>query len=198
MIRGEPLTTFGKLSCILADYDGVRVGWDWKGANGMRPCLRCCNVFKKDADVAGRIGSSVEITCTNEASLVERTDSYFENDVDLVIDAARSYSAGRIAKAQFEDIQKCVGQNFSPFGLAANRTRRSHMRPLSVLNQDRAHGILDNGIWVHEMSLFIESDTEMTMRDYEAFMKSDLRFPKSYATKGSPLWRAFRRTSQQR
>ena len=146
MIRGEPLTTSGQLSCIHAEYDGVRIGWDWKGANGMRPCLRCCNVFKKDADVAGRIGSSVEITRTNEASLVERTDSDFENDVDLVFDAARSYSAGRIAKAQFEDIQTCVCQNFNPFGLAADTALRSHLRALSVLSQDWARGSLSNGL----------------------------------------------------
>ncbi len=174
MIGGEPLTMFGKRFGILADSDGIRIGWDWRGANCIRPCRRCSNVFKKDADVARRVGGSVAITCTNEASLVERTDPDVENDVAIVLDAAQSYSVGRISKATFEDICKRVGQHFNPFGLGTNKTIRLHVRPLPVINQDWVHGICSEGILVHEMSLLIASGTAMTMHDYEAFMKSDI------------------------
>ena len=47
VINGLPLTIYAKVGNILADYDGVRIGWDWRGANCIRPCLRCANLFKK-------------------------------------------------------------------------------------------------------------------------------------------------------
>ena len=77
----------------------------------------------------------------------------------------------------------------SPFigRLTHVRKLRRHVRLLSVINQDWVHGILSDGIMGREMALFIAADTEMTMRDWEALLKSDVRFPRSYATKGSYL-----------
>ncbi len=68
---------------------------------------------------------------------------------------------------------------------------RVHFRPLDVVNQDWVHDVLSDAILPCEMACFIDACGELSMADYESLMKSDLRFPKHYATKGSLLWRVF-------
>jgi len=191
LINGAPLLVYANVQSILPDYDGIRIGWDWKGASGLRPCLRCANVFKKNTDLAARLDNCEEITCTDKALLMERTNTEFEEDVDLVTEAGVAYMAGEMTLERFTDIQRSTGQNFNPLGFVADKTLRAHVPPLEVLNQDWVHGILSDGIMGQEMCCFIEADLGVSMADYEAFMKSDLRFPKHYYTKGAHLWRVF-------
>ena len=33
MVNGAPLTIYARVGGILPDYDGVRIGWDWRGAS---------------------------------------------------------------------------------------------------------------------------------------------------------------------
>ena len=40
-----------------SDYDGIRMGFDWKGANSLYACLKCSNVFKRGSDLAPRLGT---------------------------------------------------------------------------------------------------------------------------------------------
>ena len=46
-IGGLPSLLYGKLTNILADGDGLRQGLDWRGASGLKPCIKHFNVFKK-------------------------------------------------------------------------------------------------------------------------------------------------------
>ena len=39
---------FASISNILSDGDGLRMAFDWKGASGIKPCIKHMNVFKKD------------------------------------------------------------------------------------------------------------------------------------------------------
>ena len=48
LIGGEHRMLFGRLANLLSDGDGHRQGLDWKGANGLKPCIKHVNVFKKD------------------------------------------------------------------------------------------------------------------------------------------------------
>jgi hypothetical protein len=56
MINGSPLTMFAKQAKLLSDYDDMRMAWDWRGANALRPCLHCTNVFKKAGDLCNMPG----------------------------------------------------------------------------------------------------------------------------------------------
>ena len=42
-----------------------------------------------------------------------------------------------------------------------------------------------------EMECFVAADEGASRADYEAFMKTDIRFPRHFQTKGSHLWRVF-------
>lgn len=41
------MTLYGNVTNILADGDGFRLGYDWRGANCIKPCLVHHNVLKK-------------------------------------------------------------------------------------------------------------------------------------------------------
>lgn len=43
-----PVFLFATLKNILADGDGFRQGYDWRGASSLKPCLVHHNVVKKD------------------------------------------------------------------------------------------------------------------------------------------------------
>ena len=92
LANGQPLTIFYTIAAVGSDYDGIRIGWDWKGANGLRMCLRCSNCFKKNSDLARFVPNTVEANCTDKARLIERDNDDFESDVDLVIDAGQRYA----------------------------------------------------------------------------------------------------------
>ena len=40
MINGAPLHLHAKSTDVLSDYDGLRQGFDWRGANSLRCCPR--------------------------------------------------------------------------------------------------------------------------------------------------------------
>lgn len=190
MLNGSPLQIFANVESILGDYDGIRIGWDWKGSGSLRPNIRYSNVFKKNSDLAARIGDCVEITCTDQGALIQRSAQDFEDDVDLVLEAGTEFAAGRLTRARFEEIEQAAGQNWNPLGFASDPVLRRHCRPLDVLCGDWVHGVLNDGILCSEMRCFVNAD-EATLQDYEAFMKSDLRFPNHFMTKGKQLYRVF-------
>ena len=192
MASGQPLTLFFTVEALGSDYDGIRIGWDWKGANGLRMCLRCCNCLKKNSDLAHRIPNCVEASCTDKTRFIERTDQDFEDDVDLVIDAGREYAANNIGVTRLNEIEMVTGQKFNPLAWYADEELRRYMRPLRILNQDWVHGVLSDGSLFKEINLLVRADHATSREDYEAFLKSsDLKFPSWMNTKGSKLWRIF-------
>ena len=131
------------------------------------------------------------MTCTDKALLIARTNEDFEEDVDLVTEAGAEYAAGRMSKERFKNIQILTGQNFNALGFAADKTLRLHLRPLDVLNQDWVHGVLSDGVLGQEVVCFMREDVATTVQDYEAFLKSDLRFPQALRAKSANLHRVF-------
>ena len=54
MLNGKQFILFAKLSHLLADGYGHRLAFEWKGASGLKCCLRHWNVLKLNSDLAGR------------------------------------------------------------------------------------------------------------------------------------------------
>ena len=117
MIDGQALTIYANVRHIGGDYDGIRIGWDWKGANSIRACLKCSNCFKKDSDLAGRIDGGVDITCTDKGALIERTSKEFEHDVDLVSEAGAALALGQMESDSFDLESNCNWTKLQSSGL---------------------------------------------------------------------------------
>jgi len=54
-----------KLQALLADGEGLQETFQFKGASGLRPCLRHANVVMLGSDLAGRSRSLVEVSCSD-------------------------------------------------------------------------------------------------------------------------------------
>ena len=68
LIGGQERILFAKLTNLLSDGDGHRMGWDWRGAASLKPCWKHFNVFRKDSGLAHRMPGYVEIDCSDPAS----------------------------------------------------------------------------------------------------------------------------------
>jgi hypothetical protein len=126
-IHDRPLTIYYRVKCLGSDYDGIRMGFDWKGATSKWYSLRCSTVFKRGSGLAYRVENGVESTCVDKTQLIERTNEEFENDADLVTEAGDQWARGLITKTIKEDIEKSAGQNFNSFGLVACRELCPHI-----------------------------------------------------------------------
>ena len=172
----RPYVIHYRVRYLGSDYDGIRMGFDWKGANSLYACLKCSNVFKRGSDLAHRLGNAVETSCVDKSLLIPRSNDDFEEAVDLVTEAGQEFLAGTINITAVRDIQMAAGQNFNPLGLFACRELRGHMRALDVLNQDWVHGLLCGGTLQKELN-YLLPELGLSRSDCEAFLESDIRFP---------------------
>jgi hypothetical protein len=98
LIGGQERILFAKLTNLLSDGDGHRMGWDWKGASSLKPCWKHFNVFKKDSGLAHRMPGYVEIDCSDPACLRSWSASEVYFAADSVAAAAGRYAAGAMQK----------------------------------------------------------------------------------------------------
>ena len=85
MLRGRPFMIFADVSAIISDNDGIRMGLGLRGSAGLRPCIRCANVWKKNSvEVAGGM---VDITCADVRQLVPTDAKHLDDAVDALREA---------------------------------------------------------------------------------------------------------------
>jgi hypothetical protein len=110
-VGGQDRLLFAKLTNLLTDGDGHRMGWDWKGAGSLKPCWKHFNVFMKNSDLAHRKPGYVEIGCTDPALLRTWSASQVYYAADAVAAAAAQFAAGTMTKGDYEELEKSIGIN---------------------------------------------------------------------------------------
>jgi hypothetical protein len=106
LIGGQERILFAKLTNLLSDGDGHRMGWDWRGAASLKPCWKHFNVFRKDSGLAHRMPGYVEIDCSDPALLRSWTASEVYFAADSVAAAAAKVAAGTMTKGDFQEHEK--------------------------------------------------------------------------------------------
>jgi hypothetical protein len=48
VLNDLPFPLFARPARLLSDGEGLRMGFDWRGHAGLKPCFKHCNVWKKD------------------------------------------------------------------------------------------------------------------------------------------------------
>ena len=54
-VKGNHFLLFAKLTNVLSDGDGLRQAYDWRGASGLKGCVKHYNVWKKASFVSSQI-----------------------------------------------------------------------------------------------------------------------------------------------
>lgn len=93
-LQGVPCLLYARLTHLLTDGDGFKQALQWKGASGIKPCMRHPNVFKKNSDLSHRRPSFCDVTCANSQSFKRWGVGEFETAADVLVAARRQYDEG--------------------------------------------------------------------------------------------------------
>ena len=150
-----------RMDVLVADWAALQAVWKFMGANGLKCCAECNNVFSKDSDLD--LPGSVTIACHDPSAFVASTDE----------DAwsAHAYLATQkplLTKTRFEIVEKAAGLRFEPHGLMADEPVRAYIQPISNYCGDWPHLLVSQGVFQVEMHLLFE------------------RFNKRQKTRGNP------------
>jgi len=189
---GRSYTIFARLTNLVADGEGLKLGLDVKGHSGIRPCTRCQNVLRKDSGLAHRRPGFVEITCADYSQFILSTPEDLNREVDAVLAAHAQYTAGLQSETRFLATQKAYGINANPTGLLADVQLKECFSVVDVLTEDWMHGALQDGILNHACNCFLETVSEklaLPVDGLVAFLKANWQFPKVHRQKLLNLWR---------
>ena len=83
MSFGQTMTLFvAEIQHWIGDLDALRVSFDAKGSAGLRVCIKCENVLKRDSGVPACDDRFVEVAC----SKVELFDPQSDHEIFQVVD----------------------------------------------------------------------------------------------------------------
>jgi hypothetical protein len=194
MLDGKPFLLFAKLSHMLADGDGHRLALEWKGASGLKCCMRHWNVLMLDSDLACRDPTFVEIDCSDPSKFRALTTSEVADQADAIVQMRRLVSERRATKVRLESLEKVCGFSISPLGILADIDLRRRVDFMQAVRYDWMHCALQDGIMSVESSLLFNSACSVggvLPAEVEMHLKHDWAFPHYHRSKGNNLWRIF-------
>lgn len=148
----------------LADELGLKSIYDIKGSSGMKPCVKCVNVFMKE-HVHATLRGNVDICCFDKAKLEPMTDE----DLWQAHDSLERLKPV-LRKTPFEKKETAYGVNFSPRGVLASRVLRDRQHPTKC-RFDRMHTFESNGIADLEVDLLVKSLSDTGKYSNQQVMK---------------------------
>lgn len=180
---------FSKVSAVVADGDGHRISWEWKGAAALKPCCVCFNVWKKDSDLAHRSTSGdVEITCDDASKFKRWSQLEFEKSIDLLIEAKRRRDSGAWTQARYNKLAQVYGFSPTESGFLADAQLKSLVPTTAVVRYDWVHSMLQDGLLSVELWQRLKSAESRDPRVFQrlrAFLSSRWDFPSDTKLRGS-------------
>ncbi len=153
-----------QMSFMLGDMDALRAGLDLKGSCGIRPCVFCKNVVKKDSLLSDINPLFVEM-CTSEISkFQEQTDA----EIFSVLDDLRE-SKRLLSVASFKRKCVCAGFNYNQHGVLQDSHLRTLLPPSRWL-MDPMHLFWSNGVCSWEVVSMYQLWGETNVGDLVAFL----------------------------
>lgn len=175
-IHGEPVLLFAVLGNIMGDADALKIAYGWKGASGLRCCLKC-TVVSACNDESRAVGLE-DICCTDFARLTALTDEDVWETHDI-LEAARPIATN----TDFELLEKTLGWKFDPHCLIADKPLRQHCKPVSVATFDPTHCMCAHGILNFEFLLFFQACRRLhgiRYSDVREFCEASWKWPKMF------------------
>ena len=195
VVNGRHVLIFATLEYTIADLEGHRMSMNSTGAGGYRPCLRHCNVLRKNCGLED-LGDYVEISCADPTlfRLHSSADVFFA--ADLVSASHARWQAGVMTKGRFENIEKSCGLRFAPYGVLLDTDLRLHVDVVDSTVIDWVHTALQDGTFTTEVFQLVhacgEEPLEISFADVREFLQDDdWCFPAWARTKSSMLYRVF-------
>ena len=192
VVKGEFITIFARVACLLSDGDGLRQALQWNGASSLKPCFRHWNCLMKGS----RTPDGYEaIDCSSSEKFKLWNEGDWRTSIDVCVEATRQWGMGEMTKAALEETQKFLGFKATQDGLLSCPELRSHMHFIDVLRYDWAHTFLADSIVGHQMWSLIGTAKgegifdEQTIYD---FLSEPWQFPRGLQEKKGTKWNSLR------
>ena len=137
---------FMALKVFLADEAALHLGYNCKGASGLKPCMLCANIFNYSVrrDIVARDATGVaQHHVTHDASKLKLHTTESIMAIIRQLDA----SHGTMGVGAFAELETRLGWNYVPGGIMYNTLTRSLMDPVSVAMYDWMHVIFVSGVF---------------------------------------------------
>ena len=143
---GSHHLVFMRLACFVADEAALHYGYCNKGASGLKPCILCANVFHHNLrhEIVERdtTGMAQHHTTHDASKLKFHTPQSIASIVHRL-----SNSYGTLSKAQFTELERTLGWNYSPHGVMWNPITRPLVDPSSIAAYDWMHVVFVSGVF---------------------------------------------------
>ena len=195
-LGGEPVVIHARLHCLLADGEGLKYSFDWKGPSSLKPCLTHFNVVKRDSDLATRQCNFVEVSCANPECFQSWPQAEVNRTMAMLLEAERRVAAGLIPKRRLEELSMVYGLNPNLHSLWTHPRLSSACTSdlISTVTYDWVHSLVQDGSWSCEAWQFLRccESHNITSAAICAFLKDAAwRWPAANNHKSAMLWRIF-------
>ena len=150
---GAVTLVFVVLGILMSDNEGIQKGLNLKGYGGLKPCIRCYNVWQKGKAPDG--DTDVDITCSDDSRFVPMLRSTFDECVAVLRGAAARVLSGEMFKARLLELQKACGINWAPDGVLFDDALTREINILDIIRTDWMHGEISNGALTTEVHDFL-------------------------------------------
>ena len=167
---------------FVSDYDAQRSTFLSRGAAGLKPCLHCSNILKKNSGVQDAFFR--DISEPSLSNCVRTVDEELFAQLDRLRDLA-----GHGTKKQLEDLAFRLGFNYHPQGLVFDTAVRKILKP-SLSIGDPMHCYLSNGIANVEIAYLLDlvKEYHLQLSDLENVV-TELQLHCGTSNKQSKSWR---------
>ena len=196
LIKGVPCTIYAKLHNLVSDGDGLRMAYLWKGASGLKPCLRHWNVLKKSSEaLTTRAPGYVEIGCHEYDKFKSRKAFDFRRSYAKVKGAHDAHRSRRMTQALHDQVCMCEGFNYVEDGMPYRTLLRSEWTPIfEAITVDWVHSTAQDGMLTVECFAILRAANQKCGHEYaevESYLRDDWVFPQWLRNKYSRLHRVF-------
>ena len=141
-----------RLHCILADGEGLKYSFDWKGSSGLKPCLTHVNILKKGSDLAGRREGFVEVSCDDPSKFRAWRQCDARQTMMMLIEADKRVNLGTLTKKRLDDLSMSFGllPNEHSLWTHPQLSNACTTDLMNTITFDWVHSFLQDGAWAVE------------------------------------------------
>ena len=170
--------TFGH---FIADEAAIKSTWSFKGASGLRPCLRCKNIVSARSNLAHGDDYLLDITASDPSKFDPTDDQYIWKLFDDLHQRAATST-----RRDFEILERACGVTYNEHSLLGDVELRSFFwGPASSTTYDPMHNFLVNGTFNLEVHLLLsccKQTLDLSFADINQYIEAAWCWPKSHCT----------------
>lgn len=158
---------------LMCDGDGWKRILEASGANGLKPCPRCLNLWSRGSDMAARHRHGpphVELDCAERAKFVRHTPASLKRTVAELQNAAEDVKRRRLRKSDLENLCKYHGFSPTAEGLWSDTELVDLLRIPDCVVLDWPHNLLQEGVFGPEFCAYCESLGEGKIAEFLDFI----------------------------